>query len=56
MGYPTVVNGIDFRDLVMVLTTSVKVAEFFGKRHDNVLRKIRQVIAECPEDFALLNF
>ncbi|HFF9409290.1 TPA: Rha family transcriptional regulator [Escherichia coli] len=61
MNYPGVVNGIDFRDMVMVagnsvLTTSIKVADFFCKRHDNVLRKIRQVIAECPEDFALLNF
>lgn len=52
MNYPDIVNGIDFRDLVMVagdsvLTTSVKVAEFFGKSHKNVLRKIRQIISEC---------
>ncbi|MEC4924076.1 Rha family transcriptional regulator [Escherichia coli] len=61
MNYPDIVNGIDFRDLVMVagdsvLTTSVKVAEFFGKSHKNVLRKIRQIISECPDDFARLNF
>ncbi|EFF2426708.1 Rha family transcriptional regulator [Escherichia coli] len=61
MKYSTVVNGIDFRDMVMVvggsvLTTSIKVAEFFGKSHKNVLRKIRQTISECPDDFARLNF
>ncbi|MDF7681206.1 Rha family transcriptional regulator [Enterobacteriaceae bacterium ESL0689] len=39
-----------------VLTTSLNVAKFFGKRHDNVLRKIRQVVSECPDDFAALNF
>lgn len=31
-------------------------AEFFGKSHKNVLRKIRQTISECPDDFARLNF
>ncbi|HHY9459774.1 TPA: Rha family transcriptional regulator [Escherichia coli] len=61
MKYSTVVNGIDFRDMVMVvggsvLTASIKVAEFFGKSHKNVLRKIRQTISECPDDFARLNF
>jgi len=35
-------------------TTSLLVAEKFGKRHDTVLRKIREL--EIPKDFALRNF
>ena len=35
-------------------TTSLKVAEFFGKRHDNVLRAIERL--ECSEKFSALNF
>ncbi|HHX1078578.1 TPA: Rha family transcriptional regulator [Pseudomonas aeruginosa] len=35
-------------------TTSLDVAKHFRKRHDNVLRDIKNL--ECPEDFALLNF
>ncbi|EEM6849664.1 Rha family transcriptional regulator [Salmonella enterica subsp. enterica serovar Montevideo] len=61
MNNQNTLNGNDFRDMVMVsggsvLTTSIKVAEFFGKSHKNVLRKIRQTISECPDDFARLNF
>ncbi|WP_233979554.1 Rha family transcriptional regulator [Pectobacterium versatile] len=56
-----VIPAFDFREMVMtasdkVLTTSMKVAQFFGKRHDNVLRKVRQVIDDCPHEFAALNF
>lgn len=36
------------------MTTSLKVAEVFGKRHDNVLRKLESL--ECSQDFRLLNF
>jgi len=35
-------------------TTSLKVAESFGKRHDLVLRTIRSL--ECSEEFRLRNF
>uniref|UniRef100_UPI000EB01795 Rha family transcriptional regulator n=2 Tax=Pseudomonas aeruginosa TaxID=287 RepID=UPI000EB01795 len=47
------------RDLVMVndgqvVTTSLKVAERFGKRHDNVLRAIDNL--DCSAGFRLLNF
>ena len=35
-------------------TTSLRVAEEFGKRHDNVLRDIEKL--DCSEDFRLLNF
>ncbi|SFY08911.1 Rha family transcriptional regulator [Azotobacter vinelandii] len=35
-------------------TTSLDVAKHFHKRHDNVIRDIRNL--ECPEEFALLNF
>lgn len=61
MNSSSVIPAFDFRDMVMmagerVLTTSLKVAQYFNKRHDNVLRKIRQIIADCPDDFAALNF
>ena len=36
------------------LTTSRKVAEIFGKDHDNVLRDIRNL--DCSEKFSSLNF
>lgn len=56
-----VVQDFDFSKMVMAIqgqafTTSQKIADYFGKRHDNVLRKIRQVKAECPPEFAALNF
>ncbi|MGE9550427.1 Rha family transcriptional regulator [Erwinia amylovora] len=38
------------------ITTSLSVAEYFHKRHDNVMDKIRSVIAECDEKYHLLNF
>lgn len=51
----------DFSKMVMAvqgkaITTSQRIADYFGKSHKNVLRKIRQTIEECPEDFARLNF
>ncbi len=57
----TVIPKFDFKQMVMavqgkVITTSLIIADYFGKRHDNVLRKIRQVRDECPEEFAALNF
>jgi len=36
------------------ITTSLMVAEVFGKRHDNVLRAIRKL--ECSDEFRLLTF
>ncbi len=38
------------------LTTSRRVAQRFGKRHDNVLRSIRTLCADLPPGFARLNF
>ncbi|HHQ6589165.1 TPA: Rha family transcriptional regulator [Serratia fonticola] len=51
----------DFSKMVMAvqgkaITTSQRIADYFGKSHKNVLRKIRQVRDECPGDFARLNF
>jgi Rha family phage regulatory protein len=37
-----------------IKTTSIKVAEHFGKRHDNVLRAIEKL--ECSPKFTALNF
>lgn len=36
--------------------TSLQVAEAFGKRHDNVIRDIRNTLDKCSESFAALNF
>lgn len=38
------------------ITTSLAVAEYFHKRHDNVMDKIRSVMAECDEQYHLLTF
>ncbi|ECI4012793.1 hypothetical protein DN310_26830 [Salmonella enterica subsp. salamae] len=38
------------------VTTSLAVAHYFQKTHDNVLKKIRSVIAECEEEYRLVNF
>lgn len=40
----------------IVTTTSLQVAQFFGKRHDNVLRAIRALIRETAADDYRLNF
>ena len=36
------------------MTTSLKVAELFGKRHDDVLKKVRNI--ECSSEFNARNF
>lgn len=38
------------------VTTSIAIAEYFHKTHDNVLKKIRSVIAECDSEYHLVNF
>ena len=37
-------------------TTSREVAHYFLKRHDNVVRDIRSIMDNCPEEFTALNF
>ncbi len=61
MQYPTIANGIDFRELVFLsgsdsLTDTFKVALAFGKDHKEVLRKTRTVIKSCSPSFAERNF
>lgn len=61
MTYPTVVNGMDFRELVFLTgaessTDTFKVALAFGKDHKDVLRKTRAVISQCSTEFAERNF
>lgn len=61
MSYPTVIPAFDFRDMVQskdggIITTSLKIADYFNKRHGDVLRKIEQVKADCSEDFSQRNF
>ncbi|ECJ2594757.1 Rha family transcriptional regulator [Salmonella enterica] len=61
MNNPSVIPAFDFREMVLakngeVITTSRKVAEYFGKRHGDVLRKIEQVKADCSNEFSQRNF
>ena len=37
-------------------TTSLEVAKFFGKRHDDIIRSIRNLRSNCPEEFTARNF
>ncbi len=37
-----------------VMTDSLLIAKFFGKRHDNVIQKIKKL--DCSQDFTNLNF
>lgn len=55
----TVENNVEVNDLVVVenehaVTTSLRVAEVFGKRHADVLRAVSNL--ECSEDFRERNF
>lgn len=36
--------------------TSLEVAKFFNKRHDNIVRDIRSIMGNYPENFTALNF
>lgn len=61
MNNPSVIPAFDFRDMVTpvsgkVMTTSQKIAQYFGKRHANVLRDIKRVIGDCSNEFSRLNF
>ena len=63
---PTTVNRLVVKPIVRkpriaviqgeVSTTSMALAEHFGKRHDNVLQYIEAQIAEMPTAFRKLNF
>lgn len=37
-------------------TTSLEVAKFFGKRHDHVMRGIKDIIDNCAESLSAPNF
>lgn len=61
MNNPSVIPAFDFREMVQakngeVVTTSRKVATYYGKRHGDVLRKIEQVKADCSSEFSQRNF
>lgn len=50
---------IDLRQFITIqkdhpITTSLRVAEAFGKRHDNVLQRVRML--DCSAEFNALNF
>ena len=55
------IPAIDFSNMVQLengqaVTTSLSVAEYFGKRHGDVLRKIERVKADCSPEFSQRNF
>ncbi|HDX9111808.1 TPA: Rha family transcriptional regulator [Klebsiella michiganensis] len=59
MNNPSVIPAFDFREMVTtldnkIITTSLKVADYFGKRHKDVLRAIRNL--KCSDDFIQRNF
>lgn len=61
MNNHSVIPAFDFREMVQakngeVVTTSRKIAKYFGKRHGDVLRKIEQVKADCSSEFSQRNF
>lgn len=61
MNNHSVIPAFDFREMVQakngeVVTTSRKIAKYFGKRHGDVLRKIEQVKADCSREFSQRNF
>ena len=52
---------IQVADLVRIsqnqpVTTSLQIAEVFGKRHDNVLQSIKKLCNQLPENWCVLNF
>ncbi len=61
MNNQSVIPAFDFREMVMpsngkVITTSMKIARYFGKAHKNVLRTIKRLESDCTPDFNRLNF
>ncbi|UQC70935.1 Rha family transcriptional regulator [Lelliottia sp. AC1] len=59
MNNPSIIPAFDFREMVTtldnkIITTSLKVAGYFGKRHKDVLRAIRNL--KCSDDFTQRNF
>ncbi|WP_136484709.1 Rha family transcriptional regulator [Vibrio sp. H11] len=56
-----VLPAFDFNEMVIVndgevITTSLKVAQYFIKRHSDVMRKIRQIVHDCSPEFSERNF
>ncbi|WP_439259482.1 Rha family transcriptional regulator [Lonepinella sp. BR2930] len=54
-------NPENFKQFVQIkdnhiFTSSEIVAKVFGKQHKNVLRDIRELLNDCDDDFAKLNF
>ena len=54
-------NPENFKQFIQIkdrktVTTSEVVAKVFNKQHKNVLRDIRELIENCDENFAKLNF
>ena len=59
MNSPSIIPAFDFREMVTLssgelVTTSVMVANYFGKKHKNVLQAIRNL--QCSAEFKRLNF
>ncbi|AKL13266.1 TPA: Rha family transcriptional regulator [Kluyvera intermedia] len=61
MNNPSVIPAFNFNDMVFtvdnkVITTSLKVAEYFSKAHKNVIRAIKRLESDCSPEFNRLNF
>lgn len=59
MTYPSIVNGIDFRQLVSAaegepVTDTFQIAKAFGKRHADVLRALKN--CHCSDEFRRAHF
>lgn len=59
MNNPSVIPAFDFREMVTtldnkIITTSLKVANYFGKRHKDVLRAIKTLNAPMILPSAIL--
>ncbi|CRG50791.1 Uncharacterized phage-encoded protein [Yersinia wautersii] len=57
----TVVPAFDFRAMASiaeneVITTSLRVAEYFNKQHKNIIRTIKRLETDCSPEFNRLNF
>ena len=43
-----------FHSETIAMTDTLKVAEVFGKRHDNIIQTVKNL--DCSDEFRLLNF
>ncbi len=54
----TILNNKPVVNLInnQVSTTSLNVSQVFNKRHDHIIRNIKQIISDTPKEFTAPNF